>query len=110
MSNRSESQLDDIFVALSHEKRRAMIHMLALRPATITQLATAQSESLPAMNKHLRLLEKAQLILRKKVGRTHFVALHKSTLGLVRSWILQYHIDWGNDLETLENYIASLSN
>jgi DNA-binding transcriptional ArsR family regulator len=102
------NQLDDIFQAFSHSKRRDMIYALSFRPATVTQLANEFNLSLPAMHKHIRLLEGAKLIYRRKVGRTNFIALNKKSLSLSQDWILQYRADWGNDKETLENYIASM--
>jgi hypothetical protein len=88
-------RLNDIFNALAHEKRRAILHELSFRPATINQLATEHALSLP-------------LIQRRKSGRTNFIALNKKTLKLTQEWLLQYNTAWGNDQETLENYIASL--
>jgi len=100
--------LDSLFEALSHPKRRAMIDTLAYRPTTVAQLAAQCELSLPAMHKHVRMLESAQLIQRKKVGRTNFVALNRAGLREAQRWINQYHTEWGNDKESLENYIASL--
>lgn len=108
MVNYSE-QLDAAFSALGHSKRRGMINTLAFRPATVGQLADEFNLSLPAIHKHIRSLEKAQLIERRKVGRTNFVALNKSSLKRAQDWIMQYRTDWGNDSETLENYIARLN-
>jgi DNA-binding transcriptional ArsR family regulator len=101
-------QLDTILDALANQKRRGIIHDLALRPATVGQLARNQELSLPAIHKHIRRLEDAKLILRKKAGRTNFVALDATTLGLVRSWITQYNVTWGNAQATLENYISRM--
>jgi len=102
-------QLDDLFTALAHRKRRGMVQTLAYRPATIAQLAQEQALSLPAMHKHVRALEKARLIQRKKVGRTNFVALDRASLQTAQTWLLQFRTEWGNSAETLENYIARLT-
>lgn len=104
-----EGQLDEIFSALAQRKRRDMVHALSYRPATVTQLAKEHGLSLPAIHKHIRSLEKAQLIHRKKVGRTNFVALNHASLDLVRSWSSQYRTEWSSDKETLENYIAGFT-
>jgi DNA-binding transcriptional ArsR family regulator len=101
-------KLDAIFSALSHSTRRALLYHLSLQPATILQLATAHEISLPAIHKHIRSLEEANLILRKKVGRTNFVALNKSSLLCAQNWTNQFRADWGNDEESLENYITSM--
>jgi DNA-binding transcriptional ArsR family regulator len=102
------TNLDSIFEALGHAKRRGMINTLAYRPATVSQLADEYELSLPAIHKHVRTLENAQLIQRRKVGRTNFVALNRQSLKAAQDWIMQYRTDWGNGKETLENYIASL--
>lgn len=101
-------ELDKIFTALGNAKRRGMLNALAYRPATVSQLADEYGLTLPAIHKHMRSLESAKLIQRKKSGRTNFVALNKTTLRIAQRWILQYHTEWGNEDETLENYIASL--
>ena len=102
-------QLDTAFNALAHGKRRGMLHTLSYRPATVTQLAAEFDLSLPAIHKHIRSLENADLIQRKKVGRTNFVALNRKALKVAQDWMLQYRTDWGNDKETLENYITSVT-
>lgn len=104
----SDIKLDNTFAALAHHKRRGMLHTLSFRPATVKQLADEQKLSLPAMHKHIQSLEDAQLIHRRKVGRTNFIALNKKTLKQTQDWLNQYHTDWGNDKESLENYIASM--
>ena len=101
-------QLDRQLAALAHVKRRAIIHDLSLHPATVGQLAREHSLSLPAIHKHIRTLESAQLIVRKKVGRTNFVALKVGSLAAVQAWIAQYRTGWGSDAATLDNYIARM--
>jgi DNA-binding transcriptional ArsR family regulator len=101
-------QLDHIFSALAHEKRRAMLHDLSFRPATVAQLARDHGLSLPLVHKHIRALEEARLIIRRKSGRTNFVALSTKTFRAAQNWMLQYRTEWGNDEETLDNYIAGL--
>jgi len=103
------AQLDAIFTALAHTKRRGMIMTLSFRPATVSQLASEHGISLPAIHKHIRVLEEAGLILRKKVGRTNFVTLSRKGLGEAKHWMIQFHTEWGTDKETLENYISALT-
>ena len=101
-------QLDDILGALANQKRRAIIHELSLQPSTVGQLARLNELSLPAIHKHIRTLENARLIIRKKAGRTNFVVLDGSTFGLAQSWISQYHVAWGNPQATLDNYVSRM--
>jgi DNA-binding transcriptional ArsR family regulator len=101
-------QLDSILDALSHQKRRGIVHDLSLQPTTVGQLAKYRAISLPSIHKHIRILENAGLIVRKKVGRTNFVALKQDSLALVQAWIGQYRTEWGNVNATLENYTAKM--
>jgi len=104
------NQLDSIFTALAHERRREIIKALASQPSTVGQLSAAYQVSLPAIHRHIRILEEAGLIQRKKVGRTNFVALNRTGLVASQMWLGQYHTYWGSNQETLENYLTNLSN
>ena len=104
-----DTHLDSIFQAFGHSKRRGMIYSLSFRPATITQLANEYDLSLPAIHKHIKLLEQADLIHRRKVGRTNFIALNAKTITPAQDWVLQFKTGWGNNGESLENYIAKLN-
>lgn len=101
-------QLDDVLNALANQKRRSIIHELSLHPSSVTHLAINNDLSLPAIHKHIRLLESAGLIVRKKSGRTNFVALNQQTLRMAQHWIMQYKTEWGNSDATLENYISRM--
>lgn len=96
------------FEALANEHRRAIIYYLALKPASISQLAKFRKLSLPAIHKHIKVLDEAGLILRKKSGRTSFLALDKAGLAEVQQWLGQFHSYWGNNKESLENYIKQI--
>jgi DNA-binding transcriptional ArsR family regulator len=105
----NSTQLDLVFSALAHPKRRAMVYELALTPATVGQLAQAHGLTLPAMHKHVRVLVEAGLVLHKKAGRTNFLALRRAGLRRAQAWLGQYRAEWGNDDATLENYIARIN-
>ena len=100
--------LDTVFAALANKHRREIIHVLSLQPCSISQLASMRNLSLPAIHKHIEVLEKGHLILRKKIGQTHFLALNRAALRGLQDWIMQYHTYWGNDEATLENYAGYL--
>lgn len=103
------STLDVVFAALSNQKRRDIVKTLSFHPATVSQLAEKHEMSLPAIHRHIRTLEEAQLIQRRKVGRTNFVAIKRESMVVAQRWMAQYHLEYGNDQETLENYIAYLA-
>jgi DNA-binding transcriptional ArsR family regulator len=101
--------LDDAFEALAHKHRREIIHILSLQPCSISQLATMRGLSLPAIHKHIDVLEKGGLIIRKKIGRTNFLTLNREALRGIQDWLMQYQTYWGSDQETLENYAQYLA-
>ena len=101
--------LDQLFGALANQHRREVVDLLALRPAAIQQVARHVGLSLPAIHRHLVVLEEAKLIRRKKVGRTNFLAIDRTGLRRVQEWAEGYHPGWGTDAETLENYVAGIA-
>lgn len=109
MTKDSPVRMDETFAALGNAKRRGMIETLSYRPASVSQLASEFNLSLPAMHKHLRQLEKAKLIKRRKSGRVNYLALNRPALAEAKTWLNQFHTEWGSSRETLDNYIASLN-
>ena len=101
--------LSRVFDALANVHRREIIHALALQPRSISQLAEMRSLSLPAIHKHVRALEDASMVRRRKVGRTNFLALEREPLRRLEAWTEQFHPWWGSDGESLENYVEYLS-
>ena len=99
--------LDKAFDALANHRRREIITYLALQPLSISRLANFQSMSLPAIHKHIKILESAELVFRQKVGRTNFLVLNSRNLILVQQWIMQHHTYWGNTKSSLENYVPN---
>lgn len=100
--------LDEVFDALANTHRRAIIFALGLQPHSISQLASMEALSLPAIHKHIRVLEDADMVIRKKVGRTNFLALNRAPLRGLQEWLTPFHPYWGNERETLENYVQHL--
>jgi DNA-binding transcriptional ArsR family regulator len=100
--------LDSVFTALASRHRRQIVHLLALQPASIQQLARRIGVSLTAIHRHIRVLEDANLIRRKKSGRVNFLAINRATMRRVQDWAQQYHPYWGTDEETLDNYVATI--
>lgn len=101
--------LDPLFEALANQHRREIISILSLQPVSISQLASMRGLSLPAIHKHIKILEEAEMILRKKIGRTNFLALNRNGLRALQDWLMQFHTYWGSNEETLENYAQYLS-
>ena len=100
--------LDRVFAALANPHRRAFVYLLGLQPYSISQLAAQRGLSLPAINKHIAILESAGMVRRRKVGRTNVLTLDRSSLRALQEWLGQYHAYWGTADESLENYEAHL--
>lgn len=96
--------LDLVLVALANPHRRAFLELLGLQPHAIHQLAAHRGLSLPAINKHLKVLDDAGLIERHKRGRTTYVTLKARRLREVQDWLARFHTHWGGDTATHTNY------
>lgn len=96
--------LDRVFEALANAHRREIIYVLGLQPYAIHQLAKLRGLSLPAIHKHIKILESAGMVKRRKIGRTNFLTLDRESLRGLQDWLGQYHAYWGTEKETLENY------
>jgi DNA-binding transcriptional ArsR family regulator len=100
--------LDRALAALANPHRRSIVHMLGLQPSTISSLAHEHGLSLPAIHKHLKVLETAGLITRRKVGRSTFLTLSPAPIRLIQVWAGQFHPHWGSDQASYENYYRHL--
>src|SRR5690242_3011132 len=97
--------LADVFTAISHPSRRAIIGTLAESgPVRFTDLAKPFDVHLNAITKHLKLLERAKLISREKQGREVFISLRPTRLRLVAKWVHEYERFWNERLDKFENY------
>jgi DNA-binding transcriptional ArsR family regulator len=101
--------LDVVFAALANAHRREIIYLVGLQPYAINHLAEIRGLSLPAIHKHIKLLEDAGIVRRRKIGRTNFLTLNRSAVRALQDWLGQYHAYWGSEEETLENYETFLS-
>ncbi|NNF70159.1 MAG: winged helix-turn-helix transcriptional regulator [Acidimicrobiia bacterium] len=101
-------ELDEVFAAMANEHRRAMVLALALRPHSISELADQRGLSLPAIHKHVRVLEDSGMVTRRKTGRTNWLALRREPLLGLQGWIDQFAPWWGTDDEHLDNYATHL--
>src|SRR5438445_4186708 len=96
MVNYSQRQLDLSFGALAHPIRRGILARLSTGEATIAELAKPFKVSAPAITKHMKILEDAGLLSRKKLGREHHCKLEAKRLKEAEAW-LEYHRKFWND-------------
>ncbi len=99
--------LDATFMALADPTRRAILQRLTRGSATVTELAEPFDISLAATSKHLRFLEKANLVRRERKGREHHVSLNAGPLKEAQQWINHYKKFWGRQLDALADYLDS---
>ncbi len=100
-----ERRLDHTFAALSDPTRRAMLARLRKGEATVGELAKPFRISLPAVSKHLGVLERAGLVERKRDGRTHRCRLRAAPLAEASLWIDHYRVFWEGTLERLGGFL-----
>ena len=100
-----DKKLNATFGALSDPTRRAILARLSNGEAQMTELAEPFGISLPAVSKHLKVLEKAQLITRKKEGRIHRFRVNPDPILLAKSWIEKYQQFWNQQLDALGDYL-----
>jgi DNA-binding transcriptional ArsR family regulator len=96
--------LTDVLTAISHPTRRAIIGQLANGPARFLDVAKPFDTALNAVTKHLKLLERAGLIERRKQGREVFISLRGEPLREVAEWMNEYERFWNERLGQFERY------
>jgi DNA-binding transcriptional ArsR family regulator len=100
--------LDHVFGALADPTRRAILARLALGEVTVGELAAPFDMSLPAVSKHLRVLEQAGLIRKDRVAQSRPCRIEPETLKAVDAWMEDYRKLWGESLDRLEDYLHTL--
>ena len=98
--------LDHTFQALADPTRRAIVAALSRGQASVTELARPHRMSLPAVMKHLRVLERAGLVTQKKRGRIRRCRLAPRPLQQAEAWISQYRAFWEGQFDALDRYLA----
>jgi DNA-binding transcriptional ArsR family regulator len=93
--------MDDVFHALSHEARRAMLSRLAHGELTVGQLAEPLDMTLAAASKHVKMLERAGLVHRTVDGRRHLCRLEPGPLAPAYDWLRYYERFWTERLGAL---------
>lgn len=101
----TRQNLDAVFSALSDPTRRAILQRLSQGEASVTQLADPFDISLPAISKHLHVLESAGLLTREKEGRIHRLRLDPKALISTAEWIDHYRPLWETQLDALSSYL-----
>ncbi|MEH2118918.1 MAG: metalloregulator ArsR/SmtB family transcription factor [Nostoc sp.] len=104
----SSDQLSVIFAALADPTRRAILAHLAKGEASVTELAKPFEMSLPAISKHLKVLERAGLITRSREAQWRPCQIEAQPLKDAADWIDQYRQFWEESLDRLDDYLHEL--
>ena len=102
--NNGMDRLTNVLTALSHPTRRAIIRQLANGPARFLDVAKPFDTALNAVTKHLKLLERAKLIERRKKGREVFISFRGDPLRDVAGWMHEYERFWNERLDQFERH------
>jgi DNA-binding transcriptional ArsR family regulator len=100
--------LDRVFHALAHPARRAMLRRLTDGERNLTELAAPLRMSFPAASKHVRVLERAKLVRRRVVGRTHLCHIEGKPLAEANDWLEGYRQVWEANFQRLDHLLDEL--
>lgn len=105
MRKPSDDTLDAVFSALADPTRRAILEALSKGQASVTELAEPFHVSLPAISKHLGILEGAGLSVRERNGRFHWMHFHSKPLKDAAAWLDRYRNFWETRLDSLDAFL-----
>lgn len=104
----NSDSLTQTFAALADPTRRAILQRLSQGEATVGELARPFSMSLPAVSRHLKVLEGAGLIAREREAQWRRCSIDAGPLRQAADWIEQYRRFWEDQFKALDDYLASL--
>ena len=99
--------LDGVFGSLSDPTRRDILRRVSARQLTVSEVAEPYGLSLPAVSKHLKVLEKSALIVKERRGRQFMVKISPAALKGASDYLAQYRAVWEMRLDSLEEYLKS---
>jgi DNA-binding transcriptional ArsR family regulator len=102
-----DDRLDLVFQALANRTRRELLRRVSAGPARVTDLAAPFGMSLPAISKHLGILERAGLINRSVKGREHSCALGAEPMATAAEWLSAYRVFWEANLDSLTRFVEA---
>ncbi len=103
----ASGRLDAAFSAMADPTRRAILARLALADARVTEIAGDFPVSLNAVSKHIKMLERADLVRRTVQGRDHILSLNAGAMADAAEWIEYYRQFWEDRLAALEAFVTT---
>ncbi len=101
------SNLDQTLMALADPTRRAILQRLSKGEARVTDLARPFAISLNSVSKHIRMLERADLVRRRRAGREHLLSFNPQSLDEAAAWIETQRAFWTARLDALERELSN---
>ena len=98
----AQSNLDHVLTALADPTRRAILQRLSAGEARVTELAQPFAMSLNAVSKHIRMLERARLVRRRRIGREHLLSFNPDPLTETAAWVETHCAFWTSRLRALD--------
>jgi DNA-binding transcriptional ArsR family regulator len=108
IATKSPDRISNTFAALADPTRRAILARLAASEASVTELAEPFEMSLPAVSKHLKVLERAGLITRSREAQWRPCRLEAAPLKDVSNWVEEYRRHWEERFDRLDEYLKAL--
>lgn len=105
MNLNDKTPLSDIFMALSDETRRSMVTQMSHGAVAVKDLVLPYPISKSAVTKHLKILERAGLLKREIIGRTHMCSLYVEPINQINQWLAITHPAWDDTEEALQFYM-----
>ena len=105
---REEDRLDETFAALANSTRRAILARLALGDATVNELAEPFALTLPAISKHIKVLQRAGLVARGQRAQFRPCSLEAAPLAEISAWAEQYRPIWEARFQRMDDYVRQL--
>lgn len=107
----NDKNLSELLKAVSDGTRRSLLTQLCQQgPSRVTDLANYYDMSLNAVSKHIKILEKADLVQRKTLGRTNWIEVNLEQVGVIEEWLKQLNSIWTLRLEKLNEILNTGEN
>lgn len=100
-------QLDLLFQSLGDATRRSLLERLGKGERCVTELAAPLRISLNAVSKHIKILERAQLVLRRKQGREHYIKLNPKRFDHAQRWIAKQQAFWSEAMNSISDQLEN---
>ena len=105
MQTASETRLDKVFQALSDSTRRSILRRISRRELTVSEIAGPYDLTFAAVSKHLKVLEQAKLIDRRKDGSFQMISLNPEAMKSADQWMRFYRQFWADRLNSLKDLL-----